>query len=93
MTSPRPPTPRLRELNEKTKHEFLVAKKSKDMIREMIEKYKAKKDQGKRNEKMQEYYKLMEMARRLNILTRKVATIPYLPKEAPTTKVAPIPQS
>ena len=52
------------------------------MIKEMMEKDKAKKGHGKGKEKTEEDPKLLEMARQLNILTRKAATIPDLPKEA-----------
>ena len=87
----------MKELNKKTQDEFLLASKSKDMIREMMEQDKAKKGKGKGKEKMKEDPDLLEMERHLNILTRKT-TIPNPLKEAPTPPVDsllahPLPQA
>ena len=82
---------RIKELKELTKHEVSLASKSKDKIREMMEQDKAKK--GKEKEKSQEDPELLEMAWRLNILTRKVVILD-IPKEAlkPPTNPLPTPE-
>ena len=84
---------RMKELNEQTKHEFLLVSTSKDIIWEMMEKEKARKGLGKGNEKKVEDLVLLETARCLNILTKNAATIPDLPKEAPTPLADPRPQA